>query len=143
MKKIKTPYNNSYGLWKITTEDDCEGRTVRAIVIEKGYIDELAKKYSGESYYSLTFHKATKKEPVKEIKPTQKGVHITLDIDSDTWEMTKKERVAAIKELLKDTKVEVSESNYYASVYLTFLADKREKEDRKKFDELKKKYGWK
>lgn len=142
MKKIKPPYDNPYGLWKITTEGDCEGRSIVEVAIEEGHLDELAKKYSGESYYSLTFHKVTKEDSVKKIKPIQEGVHITLDINSDIWDMTSEERVEAINELLKERKVEVSQSNYYASVYLTFLTGKREKEDRKKFEELGNKHGW-
>ena len=39
-KKINAPYDNPFGIWHVTTEGDCEGRSTRDLGIHEGYIDE-------------------------------------------------------------------------------------------------------
>ena len=43
------------GLWHVTTEGDCEGRSVKDLGYHKGHIIDIAHKLSGENYYSLHF----------------------------------------------------------------------------------------
>ena len=39
---VKPPYDNPYGIWEVTTEGDCEGRTTRRLGVYSGYIDEYS-----------------------------------------------------------------------------------------------------
>lgn len=114
MKKVKYP---AYGLWKVTTEGDCEGRSVRQLGTHEGYIDEIAFKLAKQCFYSLNFKLLDANEH-KDMTPTGTKVHITLDIDSGTWDMTHDARVDHFRDILKDREVDVSPGMYYASVVL-------------------------
>ena len=35
-------YKNPYGIWIVTTEGDCEGRSTRHLGVFQGYIDDIA-----------------------------------------------------------------------------------------------------
>jgi len=80
-QRIAENYGRPEGLWEITTEGDCEGRTVNQLGIEYGNIFDLAKKYSGHCMYSLRFEKAKSVA----MNPEKKEVNISLGIDSGTW----------------------------------------------------------
>ena len=113
------PYHEPYGYWHVTTEGDCEGRTTKDLGYHKGYLDAIARDLSGNAFYRLQF---TVEHPDKiniQRKP-RNNVHISLDIASKTWDLDSKTRVEAIAKLLKDRPVKVTESNYFASVLLTF-----------------------
>ncbi len=100
------------GLWKITTEGDCEGRTIDHIATEEGHIGDLALKYAGYAMYQLNFTKAYgTPRPPKE----RNQVMISLDIKSKTWDMNKEQRAAAIQKFLGPNFV-VSPTTYYAAV---------------------------
>lgn len=80
-QRIAEYYGRPEALWEITTEGDCEGRTINSLGIEYGNIFDLARKYSGHCMYSLRFERA--KSVVK--NPETKEVHVSLGIDSGTW----------------------------------------------------------
>jgi len=44
-----------YGTWNVTTEGDCEGRSVLHLGVYTGYIDEIALALSKHVYYKLRF----------------------------------------------------------------------------------------
>ncbi len=44
-----------YGIWKVTTQGDCEGRSTECLGYYEGYIDEIAQALADKAYYSLTF----------------------------------------------------------------------------------------
>lgn len=116
---VVASYRKTEGWWKVTTEGDCEGRTVREIGTFYGHLDELARQLAHFCYYSLQFSAIT--EP-KEIDPrnplaTPKRVHVSLNIDSKTWDMKPSERAAAMASVFKnnDRPVDVKDGTYYAS----------------------------
>lgn len=118
-------YSNPYGRWKVTTEGDCEGRTIKDLGTHEGYIDEIARYLVGSSGggYSLQFTKLPDKPLTDYTQAKQhKEVSITLDIKSGTWptDMTPEARRTAIALMMKDRPVEVLEGQYYASVKLRF-----------------------
>lgn len=115
--EINKDYNNPYGLWEVTTEGDCEGKTVNYLGIHEGYIDEIAFNLADKCFYSLEFKKLNKANlPIN--KSSRKEVNILLDIRSNTWDMTDKERVNAFAEIFKDRPVNVKKCDYFASVVL-------------------------
>lgn len=112
-------WNTPYGMWKVTTEGDCEGRSTKDLGIHEGFIDEIAFTLANQACYKLTFSPAkVNKEFAR--KPKAKTVSISLDIDSKTWNMQPNERVEFIKRLFKDRLInfDIEAGSYYASVTL-------------------------
>ena len=111
-------YLNPNGVWQVTTEGDCEGKSVRNLGVFSGRLDEIAFALSKKAMYSLTF----KKLDLSVHTPTEvrREVTIALDIDSGVWDMTASERVGTIREMLKDAEnIFVSEGSTYKSVTLS------------------------
>lgn len=97
-KKINAPYDNPFGIWHVTTEGDCEGRSTRDLGIHEGYIDEIALALADKCYYSLCFVAINIHS--LDMTPTRKTVDVTFGVNSGTWAMTPKECVTAIKEVM-------------------------------------------
>ncbi len=112
---MKKAYNSAYGLWRVTTEGDCEGRSVRDLGVHSGYLDEIAFALADKCYYSLCFKLV---EPLQLDVPQRSKVNIMLDIDSGTWDMQGGQRINFVANLLKDRDVSVKPCNYYSSVEL-------------------------
>lgn len=96
-KKINAPYDNPFGIWHVTTEGDCEGRSPRDLGFHEGYIDEIALALADKCFYSLYFVAINIHS--LDITPTRKTVDVTFGVNSGTWAMTPKECVTAIKEV--------------------------------------------
>jgi hypothetical protein len=63
------------GLWKVTTEGDCEGRSTKNLGVHRGHICEIAMALSGATFYSLDF------QPVPEPSmPKARDVRATANI---------------------------------------------------------------
>ena len=111
-------YKNVYGYWKVTTEGDCEGRSIKELGNYEGYIDDIALMLKGQCYYSLHFTNIKKDK--YNVKNGVKGkVNVTLDINSNTWNFSREDRVRTMKELFKDRDVEISDGNCYASFVIS------------------------
>lgn len=52
-KKINAPYDNPFGIWHVTTEGDCEGRSPRDLGFHEGYIDEIALALADKCFYEI------------------------------------------------------------------------------------------
>ena len=109
-------YKNPYGIWQVATEGDCEGRSTRQLGIFQGYIDDIAFALAEKCYYSLRFKKISIDIPT----PTKAigEVSVTLDIGSETWELTPEQRVDFFRNMLYKREVFVSKNSEYASVTL-------------------------
>lgn len=112
------------GFWKVTTEGDCEGRSIRDLGVHEGHVADIAAALAGQAAYGLRFKKVnpTQEEPL-EIKDKGK-VSISLDINTGTWDL-KKNRPAVLFSWLTSEPAEkvdfdVDYSNYYASVNLQY-----------------------
>lgn len=124
---MKREYS-ALGWWKITTEGDCEGKTITDLGIHYGYLDDLAFSLGGKAYYHLNFEFIDR--PVPKPEPSRVNVvHIQLGIDSGTWDLPSIHRAQAVRNILKDRPVVVGESGYYASVLL--VKEINENTDRK------------
>lgn len=125
-------YTNPYGVWSVTTEGDCEGKTTRELGTYEGYIDEIAFDLAGHCYYSLHFKKA---KNLQSIKKPGTSVSIQLCIDSNTWDLSGSERIEFFERLFKDRDVTVKHSNYFAAIMI--YAGKTEEQMRQKENTLK------
>lgn len=115
-KDIALQYCNPYGLWEVTTEGDCEGRTVKRLGIHEGFVDEIAFALGNQCGYSLRFRRIFPDEAKLDTTPKINKVSISFDIKSATWDMTAEERADVIAEAFKDRDIRVSLGTYYASV---------------------------
>lgn len=109
-------YKNPYGIWKVTTEGDCEGRSIRNLGVYQGYVDEIAFALADKCSYSLRFEKICTDVP----KPTKaiEKVNISFAIESETWDMDSGERVQFVRSMLQGRGTHVFESNFATSVTL-------------------------
>jgi len=122
-----TKYLNPFGVWKVSTEGDEEGRTTKELGVYVGYLDFIAYFLYGEALYKLKFKKL-KDTPL--VQPLERRVNITglvevhvqLDIESDTWgslDYEKESRLLFFKSMLQSRRhVKVEPSNYYSCVKL-------------------------
>lgn len=123
VKTVNDTVGSPVGVWLITTEGDCEGRTTRQLAVESGHILDLARKWGRQAYYGLWFKRQATLP--KNIQPA-KEVHIQLDIDSKTWDLNGQTRTQVIAAWAKQETpqynglVPITESNYYASVKVNF-----------------------
>ena len=114
---LESAYKNCYGLWKVTTEGDCEGRSVRDLGTYEGYIDEIAFALADKCYYELTFH-AVKKPSKLDMTPKAKEVKIQLDIDSGSWDLTQTQCLNETRKLFENRPVRVTEAHGWGVVTL-------------------------
>ena len=106
----------SYGLWHVTTEGDCEGRTTKDLGVHQGNFDDIAFALAGQACYGLKFERVNPSEYTKH--PPKTEVNVSLDIETGTWNMDAGQRCAYFRDLLKGRGVTVKESDYYACVTL-------------------------
>jgi hypothetical protein len=137
-------YHQLYGYWAVTTEGDCEGRTTRNLGTFKGWLDEIALHLADKNHYSLHFKKV---EMVDNYLPKAKKVSVTLDIDSETWNMTPDQRAAYVQRIFdaNNRDVKIVTGQYHASFVLHAdvedITDKRTKALAKLTDEERKILG--
>lgn len=106
---------NNYGIWQVTTEGDCEGKSITDLGIHEGYIDDIAFKLGSKVYYSLCF-KLINKIKKEILKPVNK-VNIHLDINSGTWDLHGEARLNYFRNLLKNRDIKISECPFKSSLY--------------------------
>lgn len=106
-------YQNPYGVWRVTTEGDVEGKTTINLGTFEGFIDEIALALADKVYYTLCFHASEKLDN----KPKAASVSVQLDIDSGTWsnDMSSEDRVREMKMIFKDRPVNILEDNFFSS----------------------------
>ena len=116
--------NSPIGRWQVTTEGDCEGRTTKQLGTYDGHVADIAFRLGNCGGYQLAFNPD---KPLPELPPQlrdkTKTIHISLGIESGTWNFDSKVRSASVGDWLaskpaKDVNFNVSESNYYAGVML-------------------------
>jgi len=115
---LSSAYKSSYGLWEVSTEGDCEGRSTTQLGKYFGHMDEIALFLADRCFYSLQMNKIAD-DCYDFGEPTKKGVYVQLGIKSDTWDMDGDHRAEVIGEAYKDRPINVREGKYYASVYIS------------------------
>jgi len=119
---------STYGLWKVTTEGDEEGRTIRHLGVFQGHFDEIALHCADKQYYALKLSFVEPQPTV--LKPTLSEVNVKLDIGTGTWDLQGTDRSDAFNKWLKEngrTKVRVIEGQFYSSVRLIGASTEAEK----------------
>ena len=119
-EKSRHPYTNPYGLWEVTTEGDCEGRSRKGLGVFEGYLDDIAFYLANKAYYTLEFKKISiPRISHEDVSMEQSEVDVLLDSSSGTWDMSSEKRVLEFKKLLSRRNVHVTKSQFYASVKLS------------------------
>jgi hypothetical protein len=109
------------GTWQVTTEGDCEGRTVKNLGVYKGHVADIAAMLADKTCYSLRFSPA--QDPVV-VQDNGKAISValSLDIESGTWDIHGDQRADAIRAWLlrapSTREYEVGAGTYYAAVSL-------------------------
>lgn len=115
MKKSNPLYLNAFGVWNVTTEGDCEGRSIHNLGTHEGYVDEIALKLASQCYYSLRFSAVDLHKQEDEAAPLCEEVSVSFDIDSGTWDKTPEARAEMVRPIFRDRPVRIKPGNYYAS----------------------------
>ena len=116
--KAANPYKNPYGVWEVTTEGDCEGRTVTNLGTHEGYVDEIARSLAPQCFYSLQF-KAVSPKKAGPVKKGRKEVNVSFNIESGTWNGRTIDAINALG-IFNGRPVKVKDGQYFASVTLEF-----------------------
>lgn len=77
------PSTDPIGLWNVTTEGDCEGRSIDKIGIHEGHFADIALQFAGRTAYSLSFSRA-KPEEVKDYSGSETRVSVPYEVCSST-----------------------------------------------------------
>lgn len=106
--------------WSVTTEGDCEGKTIKQLGAFSGHIVDIAKSLAPQAYYGLSFKRNGELPKCTEDKKVT--VEISLDIETGTWDMNKQDRVNTIRKFLgkeqANSNYHISDGRYYACVRL-------------------------
>ena len=115
MSKPITMPPSTYGLWDVTTEGYCEGRSTRHLGVHQGHFDEVALKFADKAYYGLCLKWV---DPVAHdgLRPTASRVQVSMGIDTGTWNIHGQDRIDAFKRFLKGRPVTVEDGLYHACV---------------------------
>lgn len=77
--EIKRRQHSPEGVWEITTEGDCEGRSITRIGAFKGHFGDLALKHAKAAMYSLDLKKS-KEDPIVDNSAEQASVTVPYEI---------------------------------------------------------------
>ena len=80
MENKELDYQNPYGMWKVETEGDAEGRSMTQLGVYTGFIDEIALALADKCSYTLYFQLVKPKE--LDLTPKKKSVAIRLSYAS-------------------------------------------------------------
>lgn len=125
-KKAKTGWESPVGWWRVTTEGDEEGRTIKVVGDFYGHVAEIALSVECPGY-KLTFEPiAGRKKPSK--RPTymvapDRVVSITLYVGSGTWDLKTDALVQYMTAWLDCPEIVVTPSNYFAAVIIQLFSN--------------------
>ena len=138
----KKEYTN-YGTFKVTTEGDCEGKSIRDLGVYTGYIDEIAFALADKCFYTLCF--ALVEPTTLDLTPKKDTVKISLNIDSGVWDFNGADAMDYFKDFFANRDVEVISTHGYGSCTISThketIEEKKEKILQKLSEEEKKILG--
>ncbi len=103
-------------VWKVTTEGDCEGRTMKDLGMFRGNVIEIAKHLSGHAFYALHF---------SEVKTSETDIRANPK-DSVSLTINNMNHMALIA-TLKSEGYEVGKSNFYNAISVALSEEERSK----------------
>ena len=120
-------YTN-YGTFNVTTEGDCEGRSIKNLGTYTGYIDEIAFALADKCCYTLCFKLVD--HTSLDLIPKKDTVKISVDIDSGAWDLNIADAKDYFKKFFAKRDVEVVSTHGYGSC--TISTHKETIEEKKK-----------
>lgn len=108
----------AFGIWHVTTEGDCEGRTTRDLGVHEGYLDEIAFDLAPQAEYTLTFNPPEAAHVRTAVPSLHDHVNVNMGYRFGLSSMTEPGRANFFKRLLEGRPVQVESSNFYASATL-------------------------
>ncbi|WQZ49413.1 hypothetical protein Z3_97 [Bacillus phage Z3] len=119
-RKKPIPFNPE-GVWEVTTEGDCEGRSVRRLGTYEGHILDIVRQLAGQAYYQLTFERA---KPATLAQSLPKGTRrsVQFHVTGDREKLPSGDSNAQFRALaqhLRDGET-LKEGNYYNAVELAW-----------------------
>ena len=135
MAEFKKPYDKAYGFWHVTTEGDCEGRSIIDLGVFEGNIDTIALALADRCYYYTLYFTAV--DPTAYDKaPKKDEINISIYGASGMYDMTKEERLDAMRNMLKDRPVFVRDGDRADTFIISTKQESREKRRQKVLDKL-------
>ncbi|AID17816.1 hypothetical protein JBP901_gp104 [Bacillus phage JBP901] len=109
------------GVWEVTTEGDCEGRSVRRLGTYEGHILDIVRQLAGQAFYQLTFERA---KPATLAQSLPKGTRrsVQFHVTGDREKLPSGDSNAQFRALaqhLRDGET-LKEGNYYNAVELAW-----------------------
>lgn len=135
MTEFDKPYNKAYGFWHVTTEGDCEGRSTTDLGVFEGNIDTIALALADRCYYYTLYFTAVDPTDYDET-PKKDEINISISGASGLYDMTKEERLDAMRNMLKDRPVFVRDGNRADTFIISTKQESREKRRQKVLDKL-------
>jgi hypothetical protein len=117
-KKLRSERDqlNPMGLWRVTTEGDEEGRTVRSLGIHEGHLGEIMLALSPATFYSL----APQRVYPPKIEADRTVTHDSANMSYyDLFGHIKPEEAIPKVQRLLGARFKVSKGQYYCSVKIT------------------------
>lgn len=114
--KIKSEYQNPYGIWRVTTDCD-EGMSTKGLGIYEGYIDEIAlsippskEGYSGLEFTAVNVIRASEEKPFPIVR---NDVPVSLGSGSGKHDMTRAEIIERMQKLFENRPVVIRDNGPY------------------------------
>jgi hypothetical protein len=121
---IRGNFKSPVGLWDVSTEGDCEGKSVTDLGTHRGHIVDIALLLSPFSFYELKFEPARQTSAKKQTLPPRETVGIALGISSGTWDLKGADRVRSLESFLNSqpskTPFKLTGDTSYAGATLSF-----------------------
>lgn len=133
-KNMNRKEYTNYGTFNVTTEGDCEGRSIKNLGTYTGYIDEIAFALADKCCYTLCF-KLVEPESF-DLTPKKDTVNISLDIDSGAWDLNIEDATEYLKNFFANRDVEVVDVRGYGSCTISTRKETIEEKKKKILQKL-------
>ena len=135
MAEFKKPYDKASGFWHVATEGDCEGRSTTDLGVSEGAINMTEFDLADRCYYYTLYFTAVDPTDYDET-PKKDEINISISGASGLYDMTKEERLDAMRNMLKDRPVFVRDGNRADTFIISTKQESREKRRQKVLDKL-------
>jgi hypothetical protein len=117
-KAVKNPYKSPVRWWKVTTEGDVEGRSIRDLGIHYGHVAEIALGLNDGPCYAYKFEPAPTPEGGRRTKYNQrrKTTHINFDYSPEGRSLSCDPQAA--EKWLDCPQIKVKKSNYCDTILI-------------------------
>jgi len=100
----------AFGYWKVHTEGDVEGRSIKNLGYHEGFLDEIALNLAPKATYALTFERIERQNEYP-----RKRAKVKVIVRDTNVDMSREACFYRGSKLLEGRPVRVSESSYYGT----------------------------